>query len=226
MSPSRPPEGPHPTPDHCRPRPTQPPRPLPQPDELRELLERCLVGEREAWNSLVSRFSRLVLSTVGRTFVQFARPELGEVADDASQEVFLSLLDNDYRTLRTLRDPGHFPGWLAAVARNKAIDTLRRLGPAPAPLEDASGGGLVVYPTAEAQEASAARVSMVHEALGSLKPGDRLLIELFYFEDRRYRDIALLLGIPENTVASRLYRIKRRLLRHLAEAPPREEGNA
>ena len=207
-----------------RPQPTDPAHPLPDPAEIQALLDQCFAGDNGAWDALVSRFSRLVQSTIGRTFLQFDRPDLADLTDDVEQDIFLSLLEDDYRSLRTLRDPGRLPGWLAAVARHKTVDAIRRQT-----LRPDSRAGLiresgVEYPTAEAREQDAVRAAMARDALGSLAPRDRLLIELFYFEQRRYRDIALLLGIPENTVASRLYRIKRRLLQHLEGRRPGTEG--
>jgi RNA polymerase sigma-70 factor, ECF subfamily len=43
--------------------------------------------------------------------------------EDLVQEVFLTV----FRRLPTLRDAAAFPGWLAMIARNRAIDHVRRL---------------------------------------------------------------------------------------------------
>lgn len=202
---------------------SHPAQPLPDAQELAALLHRCLDGDRSAWNTLVTRFSRLVVSRVGRTFAQFDRPDLQAQADDVAQDVFVSLLEDDYRTLRTLRDPARFPGWLARVARNKAVDVLRQKPARPGALGDPPPPENATYPDPQTDDAEAARHALAREALESLEDRDRLIVELFYFEKRRYREIAQMLNIAENTVASRLYRVKRRLMEQLESKLADEE---
>jgi RNA polymerase sigma-70 factor (ECF subfamily) len=72
-------------------------------------------GDREAFGRLYERYGPMVHG------VLLTRVPYGEV-DDLVQDVFLSA----YRRLSTLRAPGAFGGWLAAIARNRAIDYHRR----------------------------------------------------------------------------------------------------
>jgi RNA polymerase sigma-70 factor (ECF subfamily) len=71
-------------------------------------------GDRAAFGELYVRYARMVhgvlLARVPRRFV-----------DDLVQDVFLMALGR----LHTLRDPQAFGGWLAAVARHRAVDHLR-----------------------------------------------------------------------------------------------------
>lgn len=71
-------------------------------------------GDREAFGDLYRRYARMVhgvlLTRVPRRHV-----------DDLVQDVFLQALGR----LHTLRDPAAFAGWLAAIARNRAVDHLR-----------------------------------------------------------------------------------------------------
>jgi RNA polymerase sigma-70 factor (ECF subfamily) len=45
----------------------------------------------------------------------------GDAAADLAQDVFLQA----WRTLSSLREPAAFPGWIATIARTRAIDYLR-----------------------------------------------------------------------------------------------------
>jgi len=72
-------------------------------------------GEREAFASLYSLYAPMVHG------ILLARVPWGEV-DDLVQDVFLVAL----KKLNTLRDEDAFGGWLAMIARNRAMDFHRR----------------------------------------------------------------------------------------------------
>lgn len=72
-------------------------------------------GDREAFAALYRRYVRMVHG------VLLARVPRADV-DDLVQDVFLSAMDR----LPALRDSAAFGGWLAAIARNRAVDFLRR----------------------------------------------------------------------------------------------------
>jgi len=80
-----------------------------------ELLTAARDGNRQAWDSLVDRYVRLVWSVI-RGF------RLDEAtAGDVSQTVWLRLVEN----LDRIRDPERLASWLATTARNEAIRTKR-----------------------------------------------------------------------------------------------------
>jgi RNA polymerase sigma-70 factor (ECF subfamily) len=100
-------------------------------------------GDQAAFGRLHGRYAPLVHS------VLLARVPRGET-EDLVQEVFMTA----WRRLSGLRAPEAFGSWLAQIARNRAIDHLRRAR-RPAPLPD----GLTAAPSppsAEAEEALAA----------------------------------------------------------------------
>jgi len=85
------------------------------------LVEAARGGDRRAFGALYDRYARLVHAIL-----------LGRVppaeADDLVQDVFMRALEQ----LGSLRDPGLFREWLAAIARNRASDFHRRRRPAEA----------------------------------------------------------------------------------------------
>ena len=71
-------------------------------------------GDRAAWNSLVERFTPLVLSVA-------ARHRLGpDDAADVSQTLWLRLVQH----LPDLREPAALPGWIATTARHECLRLL------------------------------------------------------------------------------------------------------
>jgi DNA-directed RNA polymerase specialized sigma24 family protein len=56
----------------------------------------------------------------------------------------------------------------------------------------------------------------VMQALGDLSPAERQVVELTYYHDLSYPEIAGLLACPVNTVKARMARGRRHLAPHLA----------
>src|SRR3954465_11661583 len=72
-------------------------------------------GDRDAFSRLYADYVRMVHAILlGRV--------PGRDVDDLVQDVFLSA----YLRLRELRDPAAFGGWLATIARNRAVDYFRQ----------------------------------------------------------------------------------------------------
>src|ERR1051326_8910886 len=78
------------------------------------LIEAAAQGDRDAFGELYVRYSRLVHG------ILLARVPPAD-AEDLVQDVFMSAM----RQLRGLRTAASFRGWLAAIARNRAIDYFR-----------------------------------------------------------------------------------------------------
>jgi RNA polymerase sigma-70 factor (ECF subfamily) len=83
-------------------------------DEDGGLIVAAAQGDRGAFGELYVRYARMVHG------ILLARVPAGD-ADDLVQDVFVSAM----KQLRGLRTPAAFRGWLAAIARNRAIDYFR-----------------------------------------------------------------------------------------------------
>jgi RNA polymerase sigma-70 factor (ECF subfamily) len=79
------------------------------------LIRAAAMGDRAAFGELYVRYARLVHG------ILLARVPPAE-ADDLVHDVFLSAM----RQLRGLRTAAAFRGWLAAIARNRAMDYFRQ----------------------------------------------------------------------------------------------------
>jgi RNA polymerase sigma-70 factor, ECF subfamily len=89
--------------------------PGPRGEELAETLRKVAAGDQDAFGRLYADYSRMVHAIL-----------LGRVprrdVDDLVQDVFLTA----YTRVGALRSSDAFGGWLAAIARNRATDHLRR----------------------------------------------------------------------------------------------------
>jgi RNA polymerase sigma-70 factor (ECF subfamily) len=118
-----------------------------------------------------------------------------EDAEDAVQEAAMKA----YLSRKNFDRNRPFKGWWFSILRNCCLDLLRRRRSRPAvPLVD--GGELPAreLPVRDEHED-------LGQALEQLSASHREILELRYFGDCSYRDIAAVLGIPAGTVMSRLH---------------------
>lgn len=124
-----------------------------------------------------------------------------EAVEDVLQETFIGV----WRGARSYKGEAALGGWIWGIARRQAALWARKHGhaePAWAP------------PTAEDPAAIAVLKVDLHRALATIGPaGDdqRELVRLLFVEDRPVADVARALGIPEGTVKSRAYKVRRLL---------------
>ena len=188
---------------------------MPLSDVDRRLLQRCLSHETGAWNDFVDRYMGLIYHVIHH--VSNARSVVLRPADveDVASEVFLAIVDDDYRLLREFRGEAALPTYLTVVARRacvKAVVKRQReaeLGHVSAHRESVGDeGNDQVEPLASAEE--------VERMLEDLPDREAQVVRLYHLRYLNYRDIGKQLGIAENSVGPILARARRRL-RGLAE---------
>ena len=155
------------------------------------LLSAIRSGDENAMALLYDRYSSIVYSVALRV--------LGDTsaAEDVLQEVFIQLW----------RNPGLFDSsrgslgaWLAVIARNRAIDALRKRHP-----ETDIGDVIVSVEPDMAGHAERARVmEKVLGALGAMPLAQRSALEMAYFEGLTHTEIAAKTGEPLGTIKTRI----------------------
>lgn len=180
----------------------------PAPEEA--LVRRVLAGDRAAFETLVSRYHRIVFAIAFRMTGNRAE------AEDVSQEVFLRL----YRGLRQFDPSLPFAPWVRRIAGNAALNHLRRRSlerrhAAP----ESDQGEMPDLPDAaadpEERAARAEEAGRLERALAILPENQRLAVTLKYVEGLTAEEIADAMGAPRNTVKTWLLRARERLREEL-----------
>ncbi len=127
-----------------------------------------------------------------------------EDAEDAVQEAALKAFKAVGRFNRSMS----FKGWWFAIIRNSCIDLLRG--------KNSRTPGCGVEPDELACEGQHVREQMERGeeliwAMSQLTPLQREILELRYFGDCSYEEIATALSIPKGTVMSRLHQARQAL---------------
>ncbi len=192
-----------------------------------DLIARCRRGEAQAWDDLFD----LHYAAAGRFVFQLAPDFAREDIEEICQETFLSVV----RNLQSFNGRSQFQTWLFRVAANKALDYRERQhaakrggGQIPLSLQaEDPETGLALdppspAPTPDAQLLNAERRAQLRAALDELGGPCREIIELRYFGDLSYDEIARALRLNVKTVSSRLSKCLDRLEAVLQTASRRE----
>ena len=182
------------------------------------LVGRVRAGDREAFRELVARYERLVRHVVHRMVT-----DDGE-AEEVCQDVFLRA----YRGLAGFRGDAKLSTWIGRIAYNTAAKRLaRRRTRVEAAPEDAGRRSTAERATPGTQLDDVVRAELrafVREKVGELAPEQRAAVTLFHLEEMSVAEVAAVMGVPEGTVKSHLFRA-RRLLRSMVEERIRGEGD-
>lgn len=164
-----------------------------------ELARRCARGEASAWEELL----RSSLDVVWRAVARVLETEAD--VEDVVQSLFVKLLEEDGRRLRSFQGRSRITTWLVAVARRDALEYAekrRRPSPSGSP-PPALDPALLLETAQDAQK--------VQDAVERLPARDRLLVRLIYMDGASYDDAARLLAVPVNSISPWLGRAKERL---------------
>jgi RNA polymerase sigma factor (sigma-70 family) len=122
----------------------------------------------------------------------------------AAEEVTATAFERAYRKRKRF-DPskGEPRAWLFGIARNAALDELRRRGrQAEMAAEPEDVGATAVDASAEQSE----RRLALRAGLARLAPRERELIALKYFAGLANREIAAVIGVSESNAGTKLHR--------------------
>lgn len=177
-------------------------------------------GDARAFEQLVQRHQRGIYNFILRSVRDRAR------ADELLQEVFLRVVRAKDRYERTAK----FTTWIYAIARNLCVDESRRARfrdhkslDAKRPGRDGEEGGNLLsrlpspeVPTDEAAEAPTLRKRMT-VAIDALPEEQREVFLLRQVSGLSFREIGETLGVPENTIKSRMRYALEKLREHLSD---------
>lgn len=171
--------------------------------EVKQIIEGCIRGERNAQDALYKKFSSLLFGICMR----YAGNRME--AQDVLQEVFVKV----YNNIGSYNHEGSFEGWMRRIAVNtsitnyrknlkhafqKDVDDLMRTQEEPAQWEDLEF-------TAEE----------MMQCIERLPIGYKTVFNLYVIEGYMHKEISDMLGIDVNTSKSQLSRAKTHLQREL-----------
>lgn len=160
------------------------------------LLERCLAGERHAWEQLVTRYERLIYKIARHS----------GLSSDDSADVFQNVCLALYRNLHKLRNEQHVTGWLILTTKREVWRHHRQQrNHDPLPDNETEEQSLSIQSEAVLPEGVVIQLEeeqMVRCAMERLGESCRTLLQLRYHTDPppSYADIARRLNVAEGAI--------------------------
>jgi len=162
------------------------------------LVVQALAGSQSAFEQIVARYQRPVISLIARITGDSA------LAEDLAQESFVKA----FRSLAAFDATRRFSPWLFRIAHNTAIDAMRRPRPPLASTDAAIDAQAPPEPDpVERRELGQALTA----ALAALRPDQRTAIVLRYENGLSFDEIGTVLGVPEVTARSHVHRGRKAL---------------
>ena len=158
-------------------------------------------GNQQAFTLIYQHYQKLLL----RFAFKICNDK--ELAQDAVQEAWIKSASS----LRRLDDPRVFKSWLYRMVRWKTTDLIRQKSQQQARVEE--------YQDERYEQQLSDAVDTSEEltaAINRLPTLEKQMIHLFYLDELKISEIAVVLDIPVGTVKSRLNRA-RQMLRHKFE---------
>jgi RNA polymerase sigma-70 factor (ECF subfamily) len=164
------------------------------------LIARIAQGDRLAMKVLFARHNVQVY----RYVLRLLRDEM--MAEDVISDVFLDV----WRQADRFEGRSAVSTWLIAIARFKALSLLRKRREQGLDDEVAES---IEEPSDDPERVTTKRDKgeKLRQCLASLSPEHREVIDLVYYHEKSVEDVAKIVGIPENTVKTRMFYARKKL---------------
>jgi RNA polymerase sigma factor (sigma-70 family) len=169
------------------------------------LLEQARNGNERAFASLLNRY---------RDSVYYMLLKMVSNPIDA-EDLTIEAFGKAFRNLDSYTPSFAFSTWLFKIATNNCIDFIRKKRTSPSLIDQLTheGGNYTIdfqsdMPDPEELLINHQKITALREIVNQLKPNYRTLIELRYFKEYSYEEIAAEKKIPIGTVKAQLSRAK------------------
>ena len=166
-------------------------------DFQRELVERCIKGERSAQYNLYRMYSKGMYNICQRMLNNTME------AEDALQESFIDV----YKKLHTFKYESTPGAWIKRIVVNNCINKLRKRKLV---IEDIDEGRFVVVEQEETKDHSY-EVKRIKKAMAFLPDGYRAIFSLYALEGYDHQEIGQIMNITESTSKSQYSRAKKKI---------------
>ena len=182
-------------------------------EDDRNLLSRCLDREPGGWKAFVDRFAGLFVQVIQHTAHARSITLSTHDVDDLAADVFLALVANNSDVLRRFRGDSTLKTYLTVVCRRIVVhqmihrrmaEELGHVKTSGSALERANVGAADASTRIENRE-------LVQRMLKGLSDTEASIVRLFHLEGRTYHEIAVGLGIAENSIGPILTRSREKL---------------
>jgi len=174
----------------------------------RALIEECLTGDADAWNTFVRRFGRLIRAVITKTAQRRGWPISDADRDDITAEVFAQLVYRDAASLRQFAGRSTLTTYLTVIARRVAVRAMLRQNAYPKTLPQnislAEQKDRAITPQQQISQQEE-----IEQYLKNLSTEEQVLLRMHDLEGHSYSEISNATGIPVNSIGPRLSKARK-----------------
>lgn len=185
----------------------------------RYLIEACIKKDLASWASLVKKYSGLVHISIENRLKKYGLDASSHDIEDIKQDIFTDIWKNKKLSNITNRDDISY--WVAVFAGNAAMEYFRskdvRQSKKSISLHSKMGEKSLdeLIPSEKMSQkdelAQAEAESRIEDVIETLPKKEKIMIKLHIMHDKKYHEIADIMGVPKGTVSSYIGRAKEKL---------------
>ncbi len=165
------------------------------------LIKEIAKGNEEALRSFIKLYERRVF------MFAYSLLRCYEDAEEATSETFFQV----WRSAKKFEGRSRVSSWVLGIARNVCMSMLRKKLKNPPTVELFDSD--VVFEVEDVE----VDLELLKNALELLSPNHREVLHLVYYEEMPYEEISQVLGVPVNTVKTRVHYAKKKLAEIIKE---------
>lgn len=170
------------------------------------LVKHLLLKEEAAWKELFEAYSGNLAYVCSRYVSE--REDVHDVLQNSFIKMFRSVESFEYRGCGSLR------AWMTRITINESLKHIKQKGDFKSSVEVHD---LPDIPNEEEPDFEEIPKEDIMKMIRSLPDGYRTVFNLYVFEKKSHKEIAVLLGIGENSSASQFHRAKGLLVQKINE---------
>jgi RNA polymerase sigma-70 factor (ECF subfamily) len=174
-----------------------------------EIIQKLQEGDEKAFRQLVENYQQLVVNTC------FGLVHNTEDAEDIAQDVFIEV----FRSAQKFRADSKISTWLYRIAVNRSLnfirDNKRRKWTQSVENIFSLKTEKSASETPDSEMENSERAQLLHQAIDSLPPNQRVAFTLNKYEDLTYKEIAAVMETSVSSVESLIHRAKKSLQKKL-----------
>ena len=167
-------------------------------EQEQQRIRRILDGRSDEYGYFVRTYSAQVLDFVSRMVSDAGDAE--ELAQDAFVRAF--------RALRQFDGRSSWLTWVLRIAYHTVLNHLKRQRQQWLSIDDLPLADTPDDLSTDREE----RIRLLETSIDTLPPNEQMLLHLYYYDDRQLRDIAYIMDAEPGLLATRLHRIRKKLL--------------
>ena len=172
---------------------------------ISRIVDRIAAGDTRAAAAEYAHFVKLYSQQVLDFTVRMVSSRAD--AEELAQNAFVKA----YRAIERFEGKASFLTWISRIAYNESINHLKRRKLCWINIDEAQIADSDIADE-EFSSGREERIKLMEEALDNLPPDERMLVHLYYYDDKPLNEIAFIMDAEANALAVRLHRIRKKLL--------------